>query len=59
MADNKFKTGEKAPESGEFKVDSLVNSGSGNNDNTTISIEKGEQFPPSPSSNEAAYWVKA
>ena len=59
MADNKFKTGEKAPESGEFKVDSLVNSGSGNNDNTTISIEKGEQFPPSPSSNEAVYWVKA
>ena len=59
MADNKFKTGEKAPESGEFKVDSLVNSGSGNNDNTTIRIEKGEQFPPSPSSTEAAYWVKA
>lgn len=58
MADNKFKTGEKAPESGEFKVDSLVNGGSGNNDNTTINIEKGEQFPPSPSSNDAAYWVK-
>ncbi|MCF3942807.1 YjzC family protein [Oceanobacillus alkalisoli] len=58
MADNTFKTGEKAPESGEFKVDRLVDGGSANNDNTTITIEKGEQFPPSPSSNEAAYWVK-
>ncbi|GIO25014.1 YjzC family protein [Oceanobacillus sp. J11TS1] len=59
MADNKYKTGENAPESGKFKVDSLVNGGSSSNDNTTINIEKGEQFPPSPSSNEAAYWVKA
>lgn len=54
----KYKTGEKAPESGKFKVDSLVNEGS-HDDNTTIDIEKGESFPPSPSSNDAAYWVKA
>ncbi|GGB38512.1 YjzC family protein [Virgibacillus dakarensis] len=59
MADNKYKTGETAPESGKFKVDSLVNSGSSIDDNTKIDMEKGEQFPPSPSSNEAAYWVKA
>lgn len=58
MADNKFKTGEKATESGKFMVDSLVNGGS-TNDDTTIELEEGEQFPPSPSSNEAAYWVKA
>ncbi|GIN58813.1 YjzC family protein [Lederbergia sp. NSJ-179] len=57
MAD-KYKTGEKAPESGKFKVDSLVN-GNSHNDDTTIDIEKGEQFPPSPSSHDAAYWVKA
>lgn len=59
MANNKFKTGENAPENGKFKVDSLVNGGSASNDDTAIEIEKGEQFPPSPSSNEAAYWVKA
>lgn len=58
MANNKFKTGEKAAESGNFNVDSLVNGGS-TNDDTTIELEEGEQFPPSPSSNEAAYWVKA
>ncbi|WP_339227811.1 YjzC family protein [Oceanobacillus sp. FSL K6-2867] len=54
-----FKTGEKAPESGTFKVDSLVDGGSTTQDNTEIEIEEGEQFPPSPSSNEAANWVKA
>lgn len=59
MATNeKYKTGENAPESGKYKVDSLVNGGS-NNDDTTIDIEKGEQFPPSPSDSDAAYWVKA
>jgi hypothetical protein len=49
---------EKAPKSGKYKVDSLVNGGS-NSDDTTIDIEKGEQFPPSPSDNDTAYWVKA
>ncbi|AVQ98197.1 general stress protein [Oceanobacillus iheyensis] len=59
MATNeKYKTGENAPESGKYKVDSLVNGGSSSND-TTIDIEKGEQFPPSPSDNDAAYWIKA
>ncbi|GIN69638.1 hypothetical protein J14TS2_01130 [Bacillus sp. J14TS2] len=57
MAD-KYKTGENVPESGKFKVDSLVN-GNSHNDGTAIDIEKGEQFPPSPSSREAAFWVKA
>jgi hypothetical protein len=54
-----YKTGEKAPENGTFKVDSLVSGNSSENDTTKIDIEKGEQFPPSPSSNEAAYWTKA
>ncbi|MFC7319714.1 YjzC family protein [Halobacillus campisalis] len=59
MADNKFKTGEKAPESGKYKVSTLVSGGPASQDNTEIKLEKGEQFPPSPSKNEAAYWVKA
>lgn len=59
MANQKFKTGEKAQESGTYKVDSLVNGQSSTQDNSEIKLEKGEQFPPSPSSNEAVYWVKA
>ncbi|MGP4061109.1 YjzC family protein [Halobacillus litoralis] len=60
MANKKtYKTGEKAEENGTFKVESLVSGGSTANDNTEIKLEKGEQFPPSPSSNEAAHWVKS
>ncbi|MGI8314350.1 YjzC family protein [Halobacillus mangrovi] len=57
MANQQFKTGEKAPETGTYKVDKLVN-GNSSKDNTEIKLEEGEQFPPSPSENEAAYWVK-
>ncbi|WP_158737207.1 YjzC family protein [Alteribacillus sp. YIM 98480] len=59
MANNQYKTGEKAPESGTYKVDKLVNGNNANQDNTTIEVNEGDQFPPSPSENEAAYWVKA
>lgn len=56
---NTYKTGEKAPESGTYKVQSLVSgSSSSSQDNTEIKVEKDEQFPPSPSSNEAAHWKK-
>ncbi|SFJ29605.1 YjzC-like protein [Halobacillus dabanensis] len=60
MSNNKqtYKTGEKAEQSGTYKVDSLVSGGSTENDDTEIKLEEGEQFPPSPSSNEAAHWVK-
>ncbi|MFG6147690.1 YjzC family protein [Halobacillus sp. B23F22_1] len=59
MANNKqYKTGEKAPESGKYKVDKLQN-GNSSQDNTTINLNEGDQFPPSPSENEAAYWVKS
>ncbi|MFD2924541.1 YjzC family protein [Halobacillus naozhouensis] len=60
MANNNqtYKTGEKAPESGKYKVQSLVNGGSSNQDDTEVKVEEGEQFPPSPSSNDAANWVK-
>lgn len=58
MANKQFKTGEKAPESGNYKVDKLVN-GNKSDDQTEISLNKGDQFPPSPSQNEAAYWVKS
>lgn len=53
-----YKTGEKAKESGKYKVERLLN-GNTSNDNTEISLNEGDQFPPSPSENEAAYWVKA
>ncbi|GAA0304855.1 hypothetical protein GGQ92_002150 [Gracilibacillus halotolerans] len=59
MAQEQYKTGEVAPESGTYKVEKLVNGNSSSEDNTTIEIEKGDSFPPSPSSNEAAYWVKS
>lgn len=53
-----YKTGEKAPESANYKVQSLVSGNASEQDNTEIKVEKGEQFPPSPSSNEAAHWEK-
>ncbi|SFJ80048.1 YjzC-like protein [Halobacillus dabanensis] len=53
-----FKTGEKAPESGTYKVDSLVNGNSSKN-KQTIELSEGDQFPPSPADNDAAYWVKS
>ncbi|SFE58714.1 YjzC family protein [Alteribacillus iranensis] len=58
MAQNRFKTGEEAPQSGKYEVSELVNEGTPE-ENTTIDLEKGERFPPDPSSNDAAYWVKA
>ena len=58
MANQQYKTGEKAPESGKYKVDQLVN-GNSSQDDTEIELTEGEQFPPSPAENEAAYWVKA
>ncbi|WP_257348532.1 YjzC family protein [Pseudalkalibacillus decolorationis] len=58
MANKTYKTGEKAQESGTYKVDSLVNENSSKQENTEVKMEEGEQFPPSPSSNEAANWVK-
>lgn len=58
MATQKYKTGETVQENGTYKVDSLVNGGSATEDTTEIEIKKGDPFPPSPSSNEAVYWVK-
>ncbi|WP_091660584.1 YjzC family protein [Alteribacillus iranensis] len=59
MAQDRYKTGEKAPESGTYKVDTLVSGGNASQDNTEIEINEGDQFPPSPGENEAAHWVKA
>ncbi|WP_022794359.1 YjzC family protein [Marinococcus halotolerans] len=59
MANQEFKTGEKAPESGTYKVKSLVNGSNASSDNTEIQLNEGDQFPPSPSENEAAYWEKS
>ncbi|MGP4077755.1 YjzC family protein [Halobacillus sp. K22] len=52
-----FKTGEKAPEKGTYKVDSLVN-GTASKSQQLIELNEGDQFPPSPSDSDAAYWVK-
>lgn len=52
-----FKTGEKAPENGTYKVDSLVN-GNSSKSKQSIEMKEGDQFPPSPADNDAAYWVK-
>jgi len=38
-------------------VDKLQN-GNSNQDNTEINLNERDQFPPSPSENEAANWVK-
>lgn len=59
MAEDRYKTGEKAPESGKYKVDCLVSGNDSSHDDTEIDINEGETFPPSPSAREAAYWVKA
>lgn len=59
MVNQEFKTGEKAPESGTYKVKNLVNSSNASSDNTEIQLNEGDQFPPSPSENEAAYWEKS
>ncbi|WP_078595804.1 YjzC family protein [Evansella clarkii] len=59
MAKNKFKTGEKAPETGKYKVDELVNGGSPSGVIEEISLQEGDQFPPSPGDQDAVYWVRA
>ncbi|WP_077624053.1 YjzC family protein [Sediminibacillus massiliensis] len=60
MADNRFKTGENVPENGTYKVDGFVHEeDSSQNDDTEINVEQGEQFPPSPTTHKAVYWVKA
>ncbi|WP_273851923.1 YjzC family protein [Guptibacillus spartinae] len=61
MAD-RFKTGEKAPESGTYEFVGLVNE-SNENANTenekNIELSSGETFPPSQSNQDAAYWKKS
>ncbi|GGF26732.1 MULTISPECIES: YjzC family protein [Halobacillus] len=58
MANKQYKTGEKAPESGKYKVDQLVN-GKKSEDHAEINLNEGDQFPPSTTESEAAYWVKS
>ncbi|MFC4076369.1 YjzC family protein [Salinithrix halophila] len=56
----RFKTGEKAPETAKYELAGLVHDTSKSaQGEETIKLEKNEQFPPDPASNEAAYWVKA
>ncbi|MCP3028442.1 YjzC family protein [Halobacillus sp. A5] len=57
MANKQYKTGEKAPATGTYKVDQLVN-GKKSQDKNEINLSEGDQFPPSTTESEAAYWVK-
>ncbi|UOQ45976.1 YjzC family protein [Halobacillus salinarum] len=60
MAD-RFKTGEKAPESGTYEFDGLTDGRKNSNptdEETQIKLESGETFPPLRSSKESAYWKK-
>ncbi|TLS36190.1 YjzC family protein [Pseudalkalibacillus caeni] len=59
--EEKFKTGEEAPESGTYVFESYVNNSDAekpDDDEGTVDLGKGERFPPTPSTNKAAYWVK-
>ncbi|AQQ54731.1 YjzC family protein [Planococcus lenghuensis] len=57
----RFKTGEVAPESGKYVFDSYMNDEDAeqpDSDEGELDMDKGDQFPPTPSTNKAAYWVK-
>ncbi|AKG04925.1 MULTISPECIES: YjzC family protein [Salimicrobium] len=56
--ETRYKTGEKAPLPGTYKIDGLVN-GYVCEDNAMVEMALGDTFPPAPSEQEAAYWVKA
>ncbi|NBJ70644.1 MULTISPECIES: YjzC family protein [Clostridia] len=58
----RFKTGEKAPENGTYEFDGLVNGGNESEvteDEKSIKLSSGDQFPPIRSNKEAAYWKKS
>ncbi|KUP08839.1 general stress protein [Bacillus coahuilensis p1.1.43] len=58
----RYKTGEKAPESGTYEFDGLVNESSDNNDlgkENHIDRGSGDTFPPTRSNKDEAYWKKS
>ncbi len=61
--ENRFKTGEEAPESGQYKFDGFTEGGTSDanltEDEKKLDMEKGDRFPPVPSVNKGAYYVKA
>ncbi len=61
MAD-RWKTGEDAPESGDYKFESYEGDNGERKQADTdmvVNLEEGERFPPVPAVHGAAYWVKA
>ncbi|UOQ50524.1 YjzC family protein [Gracilibacillus caseinilyticus] len=56
----RFKTGEKAPEAGIYKVEKLTSDYQSEDyfNDTTIELAEGETFPPAPAEDESAWWVR-
>ncbi len=61
--ENRFKTGEEAPESGKYKFDGFTEGDSSDanlsENEKVLDMEKGDRFPLLPSDNKGAYYVKA
>ncbi|CDQ20922.1 YjzC family protein [Halobacillus karajensis] len=58
----RYKTGEKAPDSGTYEFDGLVDGRKKDevtDDEKHVELSNGDTFPPLRSSKEAAYWKKA
>ncbi|MFQ3543929.1 YjzC family protein [Halobacillus rhizosphaerae] len=58
MDDRRYQTGDEAPKSGIYKLESLMNGAPSKEDNIKVKVDQGEKLPPSPISKEPAYWVR-
>ncbi|SHN31835.1 YjzC family protein [Gracilibacillus kekensis] len=61
MSDEKrFKTGEKAPHAGIYKVEELTDGYQSEDfyNDTIIKLAEGETFPSSPAENKSAWWIE-
>ncbi|MFG6119875.1 YjzC family protein [Thalassobacillus sp. B23F22_16] len=58
MSEERYQTGDKAPETGQYRFDSLVEGFSQQQENKVIRVAQDEQFPGAPESGKSAYWVR-
>ncbi|GGC96447.1 hypothetical protein GCM10007216_29050 [Thalassobacillus devorans] len=58
MSEERYQTGDKAPETGQYRFDSLVEGFSQQQENSVIRIAQDEQFPGAPESGKPAYWIR-
>ncbi|MFG6113830.1 YjzC family protein [Halobacillus sp. MO56] len=56
--EERFQTGDKAAETGQYRFDSLVEGFSQEQENKVIRVAQDEEFPAAPESGKPAYWVK-